>query len=1018
MDMPISQPRTGHIVALEGPSDLVSTQLRLLPTSSRILILPSLQHYLRDKSPEAPFNARKLIHRYREAVQTRHAEALEFLRPSRSTGEERLVFMHGGVMSAQILCLSSIMEHETDGNIEKAHATFIRLANNGLARLSLASLSCHDGAEKPLSDKPKPEGFPEQAASNEVREQRTSPWKAHSKIRAHSIEDPIIRAMKAADALDKETEFLQPPTPDVNLTVKLIDIPPSKKRLSPTVVDAPENPRGSRPPPPREHQAKLSPEPVPGVSPNSALSHQTASAASTASQKPSLRIHIPSSPITWASDVAVGGAQPKVHHPQGPVPGVLSHKRSQTGESKLSSKQKPIIDGSNREQPVAVESGNNRLARSEEGNPEQLVSSQLTETRGQPSESLLPLLEDLVIFFNPETPDRLHDFVFQRLSEGYQTSRQSICGAQVSQPNNFPNTSSVEMEDELVMGQLQSEKEGFGDITTQLRKDLVHGLPTPNHSPSPLCGSPVAVPRRDTKLYSISVGQETAVSIQNFLRSFLGSQFPVRDRHISTVDGLEVSAEPALWNPLECDTQFAASSGERRLDLILAIGSESGVSKSRLSEVVGQIEKLSFKTSGLSRSGRLDIRYLIANTMQAFTAQPLTKQVQSNPFADRALLAALIIPHLETYLATHPDVRFLLLEYPSEHLPTVLALQTLMGMEVMKVVGIVNSDVSTPGQKSSSLPDTNRWPSEGFRSIDRRGSRTSDAFFGPCSFSKANFVLASSATGNETAAFVAAIRESLISVSDYYMPERPLFEQPAPQSPQRKTHSGLTVKTKSPSKKSPVQKEEITSRFSLTTLITPPSSPTESSSPPPTHSPQHIKPRGIHPRSSSLTAASTPCKAPRACTSCTDTSTIRDPVQWAEVNYTTDSQVPSAPATTAVKFEKSKAGSSGRTSARTNKSPRQRHHRKQDSVPLSPRAVPPSYKAFTSTSSSPSTLIPKKPAAVVATTLACDEKEEDYSSDSDSELAREARRLMPLYLRRREEIERGRSSKAMRWLGL
>ncbi|KAL2137894.1 hypothetical protein VTI28DRAFT_7909 [Corynascus sepedonium] len=823
--------------------------------------------------------------------------------------------------------------------------------------------------------------------------------------------------MKAADALDKETEFLQPPTPVVDLTVKLVDIPPSKKRLSPTVVGSPETPRGSRP---REHQARLSPEPAPGVPPNSALSHQTASAASTASQKPSLRIHIPSSPITWATDVAAGGAQLKVHHPQGSVPGVFSHKRSQTAESKLSSKQKPIIDGSNREEPVALESGNNPLARSEGGNPEQLVSSQLAETREQPSEPLLPLLEDLVIFFNPETPDGLHDFVFQRLSEGYQTSRQSICGAQVSQQNHFPNTSSSATEDELVMGKAQSEKEGFGDITTQLRKDLIHGLPTPNHSPSPLCGSPVGVSRRDTKLYSISVGQETAVSIQNFLRSFLGSQFPVRDRRFSTVDGPEGSAESALWSHLECDTQFAASSGERRLDLILAIGSESGVSKGRLSEVVGQIEKLGFKTSGPSRSGRLDIRYLIANAMQAFTAQPLTKQVQSNPFADRALLAALIIPHLETYLATHPDVRFLLLEYPSEHLPTVLALQTLMGMEVMKVVGIVNSDVSTPVQKSSSLPDTNRWPSEGFRSVNRRGSHTSDSFFRPCSFSKANFVLASSATGNETAAFVAAIRESLISVSDYYMPERSLSEQPAPQSPQRKTHSGLTVKTRSPSNKTPVQKEEITSRFSLTTLITPPSSPTESSSSstrPPTHSPQHIKPRGIHPRSSSLTAASTPCKTPRACTSCTDTSTIRGPVQWAEVNYTTDSQAPSAPAT-AVKLEKSKAGSSGRTSTRTNKSPRQRHHRKQDSIPLSPRAVPPSYKAFASTSSSPSTLIPKKPAAVVATTLACNEIEEDYSSDSDSELAREARRLMPLYLRRREEIERGRSSKAMRWLGL
>jgi hypothetical protein len=44
--------------------------------------------------------------------------------------------------------------------------------------------------------------------------------------------------------------------------------------------------------------------------------------------------------------------------------------------------------------------------------------------------------------------------------------------------------------------------------------------------------------------------------------------------------------------------------------LILAVGAESGVTKDRLSEVVGQLEKLGFKTSGLSRSGRLDIRYV------------------------------------------------------------------------------------------------------------------------------------------------------------------------------------------------------------------------------------------------------------------------------------------------------------------------------------------------------------------------------------------------------------------------
>jgi hypothetical protein len=117
-------------------------------------------------------------------------------------------------------------------------------------------------------------------------------------------------------------------------------------------------------------------------------------------------------------------------------------------------------------------------------------------------------------------------------------------------------------------------------------------------------------PPVDTRLYSISVDQETAVSIQNFLRSFLASQFPLQDRRFSTAEGAEFSPEAGLWRPFECDGQAGSPDGESRLDLILAVGAENGVTKNRLSEVVGQLEKLGFKTSGLSRSGRLDIRYV------------------------------------------------------------------------------------------------------------------------------------------------------------------------------------------------------------------------------------------------------------------------------------------------------------------------------------------------------------------------------------------------------------------------
>ncbi|KAK3297599.1 uncharacterized protein B0H64DRAFT_416603 [Chaetomium fimeti] len=1010
MTMSIPRQRPGRIVALEGPSEIVSTQLRLLPASPQILVLPSLRHYLRDINPDAPFDPRELIRQYHAASQTRHTEALDFLRPSISTGEKRIVFMHGGTMSAQVSCLSTIMEHEPDGDIEEAYATCIRLASNGAARLSSARLSDYEAGGSPS----------ESVTMGEVLEPavfdgawgRRHEWGGYMEdAGGDTVEERIIRAMRAADALDKETEFLQPLTPDVDLTVKLVDIPPSKKRLSSTVTEASEILRGPRPPSPSDGQTRLYEDPVSRVSLDATSAETPASAAP---RKPPLRIHIPSSTIRWAGDVALDGSRPNAYHSQDQVPGVPSHKRSRTAESNLSPKQKPVGHDSVQEEVVVPESRSDPLPLSGDGNSTEPTASRPLDTREQqPFESVLPLLEDLVVFFTPETPDKLQNFVFRRLSEGYKTPRQSISISAPLVPHYdaFQGTSRLETGDGREVDQGQSEDSNPGAVVPWMRKDLVHGLPTPNHSPNPLDTSSVSTPLLDTRLYSISVGQETAASIQNFLRSFLGSQFPLQDRRLSAADGAEFPAEAGLWRALEYDGQAESHDGERRLDLIMAVGSESGVTKNRLSEVIGQIEKLGFKTSGLSRSGRLDIRYLIANAMQAFTAQPLTKQTQSNPFADRALLAALIIPHLETYLATHPDVRFLLIEYPSEHLPTVLALQTLIGTEMMKVVGIIDSDVSTPVQQSLSIPDTSRRASEGFRSLNRRGSRKSGAFVGPCSFSKANFLLASSATGFETAAFVAAIRESLISISDYYMPEHPLYKHPAPESPPTKSCPSPSVSTKSTDIKPHSEK---TSLVPGPTLITPPSSPTESSSPP-AHPPHHVNPRSIPPRSSSSAAASPPSRGTR---SFTDNPPMSSHVQWGEVNYAIP-PVPPLPTT--------------HTLPQTVYSP---HHQKKHSDPLSPRGIaPPSTPApappLTSTAvsnggeaddKSPEHLEapPEYTATATATaTVAANNGEDDYYySEDDSEPDPEERRLMPLYLRRREEIERGRSSKAMRWLGL
>lgn len=611
MVLPISGGRVGHIIAVEGPAEVVSTQLRLLPVSRQVLILPSLQHYLRDTTPENSFAVRDLILQYHKAYQARHTEALEFLRPSTSGDETRLVFMHGGAMSAEVSCLSAIMDHEMHCDVEEAHATFIRLASNGVGRLSSARFSYQQTSDSPSRGTEQHED-PKPATENGEKGRGDALAGRRTDAGDDTMEDRIIRAMRAADALDKETEFLQPVTPDVDLTVKLVHIPSrAKKRLSSTVVEASETLRGSRPPFSRGAQAEPPAEPVARVSPSTSSAQGPAFAAL---RKPPLRIRIPSPPIPRAGDVAAGKDQqpPRASRPRHSAPERPHHRRSHTVESNLSPRQIPTNNDGTKvsfglHSPMSQDAPLSREKSSRK--PIHLGASQSTTTEEQPFESVLPLLEDLVVFLTPETPDELHDFVLRRLSDVCRAPRPSIPGLGMPEHDASRSASHMAM-GEGHIGQMGLEHGYEKETMPYTREDLVHGLPTPNQSPNPLDAASAAVSPPNTRLYSISVAQETAVSIQNFLRSFLASQLPLQDRHSSTPNGSELPAQASLWRRLQCDGRVASPEGRSRLDLILAVGAESGVTKNRLSEVIGQLETLGFKTSGVSRSGRLDIRYV------------------------------------------------------------------------------------------------------------------------------------------------------------------------------------------------------------------------------------------------------------------------------------------------------------------------------------------------------------------------------------------------------------------------
>lgn len=88
----------GKLVALEGDSETIETQLRLLPPSQKILILPALQSVFSQnvESDKDSFNARTFIRDVHTNFTERTETARAFLRSSTTT-QPRLVFINGKI---------------------------------------------------------------------------------------------------------------------------------------------------------------------------------------------------------------------------------------------------------------------------------------------------------------------------------------------------------------------------------------------------------------------------------------------------------------------------------------------------------------------------------------------------------------------------------------------------------------------------------------------------------------------------------------------------------------------------------------------------------------------------------------------------------------------------------------------------------------------------------------------------------------------------------------------------------
>lgn len=126
--------KNGHFIALEGDTNVISTQLRLLPPSQKILILPDLFESQTTAVEDDTFNARTFVQSLQTAFSLRLEKARSFLESASSTQPRLVLAVHGSV-SARATCITKISQNITSGDASAAEVIFNELVKDGVAGL-------------------------------------------------------------------------------------------------------------------------------------------------------------------------------------------------------------------------------------------------------------------------------------------------------------------------------------------------------------------------------------------------------------------------------------------------------------------------------------------------------------------------------------------------------------------------------------------------------------------------------------------------------------------------------------------------------------------------------------------------------------------------------------------------------------------------------------------------------------------------------------------------------------------
>ncbi|KAH0542405.1 hypothetical protein FGG08_003160 [Glutinoglossum americanum] len=885
----------GQVVSLEGDVQTIITQLRLLPPSPRVLTLPSLSRSLSQAPIENESDARSFVLQAHRCFTQRCEQARNFLLSSPGD-QPRLVLMNGGCVSAKRICISKITDELAGGNAEEGEQIFDELVRRGVA-----------GLEEPTTPIPAPELAEAQITNREPESRLDGDRPFDQQIYVQSgydelaVQPPIERGGAFPSAEDYnalQPHYLKPFAALTTTSSVYSQDNPLFDDLSAENVSA--MPRSRRP---SDRPSFIDPERmadvdarcesiyVPGINTN--LENDTdevvygkayaVSLNSSGSAEGATPRKVRSIPEFKNRDKASRHRAQTLDHvrsleqmqnksrnraatvvplspvspvsPISPISPEFPHKTTQCDESDSGS-----YDASPRRTfpyVAYVDQGTDAGVLLTPGKDAEAQVDLVEPSVQQPPEEVtfepvFPLVEDLVITFLDG--DRRHE-IFDSVVRSYKDG---------SYPP-LPLPANTVSAPPYAGSQGQSLSDGvrltrYSIMTVETDVELiVHSNANYSHyRDTSLASNAKTTPRWPKRKTSLTNSPKLISNAQRFLEFYplgfktcLGAQDAFRMMLSGNIPALSLDNVPftsplqvyGSWKPV-LRTDHGLDIRGRTVDQILAVGHEDGVHKDVYQTIVGQIERLGSKKSGLSKSSHVDARYLVSNALQSIAQQSPIDERTANPMAFPSVLAETLMPQIESYLAANESTRLLVIRFDPTLSQAMTELRRIFGEDIFKIA------VVTKTSQDSSLPTilANVVSESGHSAAKTRRSDKLDRFFGetvrntessgssitsrpstsssrrpttsPNLLPETDFCISSNASSFETSEFLNSIREALISKNHFFERE----QQGSSPPPSRRAPSSHGSKAHTPAAHTPVVHTSIaqTTEVQIPSLPPPP----------------------------------------------------------------------------------------------------------------------------------------------------------------------------------------------------